>query len=579
MKVFIALLLTSVVSTFASTYATTLSNDNVLLEINISEPNVNYVQLSFISASVSGGGQQNVNITNSNSAGMYSYLVAGAQEGEELRYSFHYRYEGGSADSPWETYVVGDTRKYDVTWIGEFDDYPSNPKDGYAFFHSIDQKSYIYTDSDWNLFAIGEQGATGAQGNTGIQGIQGDVGAQGIQGAAGAQGETGATGAQGERGDDTWNQNGSTITYTRSGELDQVQEQMNAGSYGIGFGQSRNWQSFTPGVTGIFSQFGLHIRWSNTTPEVTFNLYEGEGFNGTLLHTQTITATINGDWNTFEISGAVELTAGEQYTWQLHSDANPAAIWIPNGSGYAGGRNGPDGGDYDFSFRTYMASITPVLVGIGTLTPNATLDVAGAVAVNGTEVINEAGQWVGDATNLVGPQGVPGLQGESGDDAPDQTAAITTLTTELASLTSRLTLLEALFPIDQVIGYVVSEGRTFVQLETALENTEAQSACQELNMDLAKIESQVQNDAVANLLGSTPNLLGWIGANDSATEGAFKWRDDSDVIYVPAWYLTNPNVEIRDCVSIAGLNTYRGTPGMWETESCTQTARRPICSN
>ena len=60
-------------------------------------------------------------------------------------------------------------------------------------------------------------------------------------------------------------------------------------------------------------------------------------------------------------------------------------------------------------------------VGIGTSTPDATLDVNGNVAVAGNEVINSAGQWVGDPTGLVGPQGPqgdPGSQGPQGSIGP-----------------------------------------------------------------------------------------------------------------------------------------------------------------
>ena len=45
-------------------------------------------------------------------------------------------------------------------------------------------------------------------------------------------------------------------------------------------------------------------------------------------------------------------------------------------------------------------------VGIGTSNPAAKLDVAGAVAVNGAQVIDGSGQWVGDPTGLIGPPGV-----------------------------------------------------------------------------------------------------------------------------------------------------------------------------
>ena len=47
-------------------------------------------------------------------------------------------------------------------------------------------------------------------------------------------------------------------------------------------------------------------------------------------------------------------------------------------------------------------------VGIGMTSPAAKLDVAGAVAVNGNEVIDANGHWVGDPSGLVGPPGPPG---------------------------------------------------------------------------------------------------------------------------------------------------------------------------
>ncbi len=54
-------------------------------------------------------------------------------------------------------------------------------------------------------------------------------------------------------------------------------------------------------------------------------------------------------------------------------------------------------------------------VGIGIQDPNAKLDVAGAIAINGTSVINASGQWVGSPTGLTGPQGPKGDKGDKGD--------------------------------------------------------------------------------------------------------------------------------------------------------------------
>ncbi len=96
------------------------------------------------------------------------------------------------------------TRGVKTIWLGELDAYPTNPTAGEAFFHTGENKSFAYSDDAWQLFAIGETGATGPQGetgDTGIQGIQGEIGPQGVQGTTGDKGDAGANGAQGEKGD------------------------------------------------------------------------------------------------------------------------------------------------------------------------------------------------------------------------------------------------------------------------------------------------------------------------------------------------------------------------------------------
>jgi len=57
-------------------------------------------------------------------------------------------------------------------------------------------------------------------------------------------------------------------------------------------------------------------------------------------------------------------------------------------------------------------------VGISTNSPQETLDVGGAIAVNGTRVINASGEWVGSPTGLVGPQGPQGPTGSQGPQGP-----------------------------------------------------------------------------------------------------------------------------------------------------------------
>ncbi len=55
-----------------------------------------------------------------------------------------------------------------------------------------------------------------------------------------------------------------------------------------------------------------------------------------------------------------------------------------------------------------MFSIPDGNIGLGTMNPRAKLDVFGNIAINGMEIINESGVWVGNPTGLQGPQGPPG---------------------------------------------------------------------------------------------------------------------------------------------------------------------------
>jgi len=58
-------------------------------------------------------------------------------------------------------------------------------------------------------------------------------------------------------------------------------------------------------------------------------------------------------------------------------------------------------------------------VGIGTNNPTAKLDVIGNIAINGLEIIDASGKWVGDLTGMQGPQGLQGEQGPAGQQGPE----------------------------------------------------------------------------------------------------------------------------------------------------------------
>lgn len=57
-------------------------------------------------------------------------------------------------------------------------------------------------------------------------------------------------------------------------------------------------------------------------------------------------------------------------------------------------------------------------IGIGTTNPLAKLDVKGSIAIDGTNVIDSTGKWVGSPTGLVGPQGPAGATGATGPQGP-----------------------------------------------------------------------------------------------------------------------------------------------------------------
>ncbi len=207
---------------------------------------------------------------------------------------------------------------------------------------------------------------------TGLQGPQGPAGATGATGPVGPQG---ATGAQGPAGTSPWGLNGANTYYT-------------AGLVGIG----------------------------TSTPSAPLDVFAG-GSPVPAVSDSNMAAAFSTGGN------ATNLYANVRSAGQGGTDTN--YYFAVNGT-IAGGLRYNVSGDYLALFQDdghYDLNNEPFVlkgrnIGIGTLTPAASLDVNGAVAIAGSTVINSSGQWVGSPSGLIGPQGPPGPAGTAGPQGP-----------------------------------------------------------------------------------------------------------------------------------------------------------------
>jgi outer membrane protein assembly factor BamB len=99
----------------------------------------------------------------------------------------------------------------------------------------------------------------------------------------------------------------------------------------------------------------------------------------------------------------------------------------------------------------------------------------------------------------------------------------------------------------------------------------AKSVCSAAGMTLARIDGQAEND----FLSANISWDSWIGADDIATEGAFKWQNNGDTFWSGSavggrftnWSFFEPDDGgNQDCVDIEWL-----TDGLWSTRSCSDT--------
>ncbi len=155
----------------------------------------------------------------------------------------------------------------------------------------------------------------------------------------------------------------------------------------------------------------------------------------------------------------------------------------------------------------------------------------------------------------------------------------------ITALEEKVELLDAISPVE---AKLTSEGRTYYVLKGTYSAADAQTKCESLNMDLAKVTSVQQSIDLGSYWGyDMPNALIWIGANDIATETVLVHRDATPVTHTPRWYKLDdghPNTVGNDCVSLSGLYTFRGNGTgfgedsiLWGWEGC-QHARYAACS-
>ena len=226
----------------------------------------------------------------------------------------------------------------------------------------------------------GAAGAAGAKGDTGSQGIQGIQGLTGAAGAAGAKGDTGDRGLQGIQGNPG-----------AAGAKGDTGARGSAGAAGAAGAKGDTGSQGAKGDTGSQGPAG---------PNGGTYHYTNSGDNASKYRF----------WGTSSTYG-IGMVSGQSYgylndyatVFQMNNDADRGWVWKYEGQGNNDG----------------AMSLTTS----GKLKVKGVVD-AGSVAIDGNEVINIKGDWVGNPTGLTGPkgdtgsQGIQGIQGATGSQGP-----------------------------------------------------------------------------------------------------------------------------------------------------------------
>ena len=162
---------------------------------------------------------------------------------------------------------------------------------------------------------------------------------------------------------------------------------------------SGQWQSFTAGMNGSLTQVDIKTNTAGDT--ATLTIYEGEGTGGTQLSTTTGITLTSFSWVNIPLTTQVEVTSGNVYTWYIQA-ASSQQLWQNDTDAYAGGQSWFSAGN-DLLFRTHVW--VEGNVGIGTANPGHTLDVAGKVGIDGTQILYLPDQGDCEGTLIVGDGG------------------------------------------------------------------------------------------------------------------------------------------------------------------------------
>lgn len=253
----------------------------------------------------------------------------------------------------------------------------------------------------------GSQGPQGGKGDTGSQGIQGIQGIRGLTGTAGAKGDTGDAGATGARGPAGTNgTNGAKGDTGNTGPQGGQGIQGNPGTAGAKGDTGARGATGSAGAAGAKGDTGSQGAKGDTGSQ------GPAGPNGGTYH-----YTNSGDnaskyrfWGTSSTYG-IGMQSGQSYgylndyatVFQMNNDSDRGWVWKYEGQSNSDG----------------AMSLTTS----GNLKVKNVVD-AGYVRINGADVINVKGDWVGNPTGLTGPKGdtgstgAQGIQGVTGSQGP-----------------------------------------------------------------------------------------------------------------------------------------------------------------